>query len=177
MKNSIQFNLTNRCSKSSFGNLFGALFLVSAVVLPSLASAATISFSLTWTNSKKSTDTFSGTLKVDSELLPSSGVADLTKASATLSVAIPQLGNTTYTMADLAKFDIGLSQLLASKLSAGQDLLRPDLVGKAIIFGKIGSPAHKNFNQCSSEYGVCFNREGQPPVYNLTSMKVLSVTP
>ena len=154
MKNSIQFTRKNRSSKSGLGNILGAFFLASALVLPNLASAATINFSLTWTNSKKSSDTFSGTLKVDSELLPSSGVADLTKTSATLSVAIPQLGNTTYTMADLAKFDIGLSQLLASKLSAGQDLLRPDSVGKAIIFGKIGSPAHKNFNQCGSEFGV-----------------------
>jgi hypothetical protein len=166
----------DRMSSLALGSTFGGLMLTAALVLPSPANAGMVNLGLTWTNTKNASDTFSGTLKVDSALFPSSGEVNLATTSATLSVTIPQLGKTTYTMADLAKFSVALSSAEASKLVLGQDLLNPDVVGKVIVFGKPGTPAHKNFNQCASEYGICFNREAQPPVYNLTSMKVLSLT-
>ncbi|WP_309374665.1 hypothetical protein [Rhodoferax sp.] len=123
-----------------------------------------------------SSDTFSGMLSVDSALFPNSGVVNLADTSAKLSITIPQLGKVTYTMADLARFDVDLPQSAASKLSVGQDLVSSGVLGKVIIFGKVGSAARKNFNQCSTEFGVCFNREAQPPVYSLTSMKVLKLS-
>lgn len=164
----------SRLSKSGYGTFLEMLVLTAALVAPSQASAALTNFSLTWTNSGNSADSFSGTLKVDSELFPSSGMINLAATSATLSITIPQLGGTTYTMADFATFNVGISKAAASNLSVGQNLMSPNLVGKAVIFGKPGSPAYKNFHQCDSEYGVCFNRDGRGPVYNLTSMKVLA---
>lgn len=176
MKSSTHSKWSHYVSRSGVRHILGALALVSAWAVPGLASAATLNFSLTWTNSKTPSDTFSGTLKVDSDLFPSSGVVNLTKTSATLSVTVPQLANATYTMDDLSTFSVGITKADAAKLTVGQNLMNPNVVGKVIIFGKLGSPAHKNFNQCASEFGVCFNRAGQAPIYNLTSMKVLAIT-
>jgi len=175
MKSAYQPAWIDRLSRSNRRITFGAFCLVSALALSGQASAATINFSLTWTNTKSSSDTFSGTLKVDSDLFPAAGTVNLADTAASFSVTIPQLGKTTYTMADLTRFDVALTKSEASKLSAGQNLVNSGVVGKVIIFGKVGSAAHKNFNQCANEFGVCFNREAQPPVYSLTSMKVLNV--
>jgi hypothetical protein len=167
---------TESISGSSLSKNVGAFCLLAALVLPGQVNAATINFSLTWTNTMNSSDTFSGTLSVDSAVFPSSGIVNLADTSANLSVTIPQLGKVTYTMADLTRFDVALTQSAASKLSVGQDLVSSGVLGKAIIFGKVGSAARKNFNQCATEFGVCFNREAQPPVYSLTSMKVLKLS-
>src|SRR5450830_1600788 len=56
----------SRLSKSGYGTFLGMLVLTAALVAPSQASAALTNFSLTWTNSGNSADSFSGTLKVDS---------------------------------------------------------------------------------------------------------------
>ena len=165
MKSAYQPAWIDRLSRSNRRIAFGAFCLVSALALAGQASAATINFSLTWTNTKSSSDTFAGTLKVDSDLFPAAGAVNLADTSASFSVTIPQLGKTTYTMADMARFDVDLTKSEASKLSAGQDLVSSGVVGKVIIFGKVGSAARKNFNQCSNEFGVCFNREAQPPVW------------
>lgn len=175
MKSAYHRAWINRMPSSGLRITLRAFCLVSAVALPMQVSAAAINFSLTWTNTKSSSDTFSGTLKVDSDVFPAAGAVNLADTSASFSVTIPQLGKTTYTMADLARFDVAISKSEAAKLSVGQDLVSTGVVGKAIIYGKVGSAAHKNFNQCSNEFGVCFNREAQPPVYSLTSMKVLTV--
>jgi hypothetical protein len=148
--------------------------MMAAWVLPTQAHAALKSFGLTWTNSNNSTDTFSGKLSVDSDLFPNSGIINLALTNAVLSVTIPQLGGKIYTMADFSTFSVGLTQAAVSKFSVGQNLIGTNLVSQALIYGKVGSSAHNNFNGCSNEFGVCFNREALGPVYNLTSMTVLA---
>lgn len=175
MKNTDQPVWTDRLSRSSRRITFSAFCLLSALALSGQASAATINFSLTWTNTTSPSDTFSGTLTVDSSVFPASGVVNLANTSANFSVTVPQLGKVTYTMADLIRFDIALSKSEVANLAVGQDLVSAGVLGQAIIFGKVGSAARKNFNQCATDFGICFNREAQPPVYNLTSMKVLKL--
>jgi hypothetical protein len=165
-----------RSTKFGCGAFASAFIVMTAWVLPTQAYAAAASFSLTWTNSKNSTDTFSGTLSVDSDLFPNSGVINLASTNAVLSVTIPQLGGKVYTMADFSTFSIGLSHATVSNFSVGQNLISTNLVSQALIYGKVGSSAHNNFNGCNNEYGVCFNREALGPVYNLTSMTVLAPT-
>jgi hypothetical protein len=136
----------DRISSSILSRAFGAFCMVSALVIPGQVNASTINFGLTWTNTKSASDTFSGTLKVDSDVFPAAGAVNLADTSASFSVTIPQLGKITYTMADLARFDMALTKSEASNLSTGQDLVNSGVVGKVIIFGKVGSTAHKNFN-------------------------------
>jgi hypothetical protein len=167
----------SRFRKSSISILTGSLVLAGALALPSQAIAALTDFSLTWTNKNNPADSFSGVLGVDSAVFPISGVLNLANTAATLSVTVPQIGGATYTMADFAVFNVGITKATASNFSVGQNLMSPNLVGRAEIFGKSGSAAFNNFNGCDNGFGVCFNRFGSGPVYNLSSMTVMAPVP
>jgi hypothetical protein len=136
------------------------------------AAAATKTFNMKWVNSENAKETFSGTLKVDPALLPDAGVVNLATTAATFSVTVPQQGGATYTMADFSTFSVGMAKADMAKVSAGQELMGKGLVTQIVIYGKMGGPAHKKFNACGGEFGICFNREAAPPVYKLTSMTV-----
>jgi hypothetical protein len=140
--------------------------------LPGQAAAATKTFNLKWVNSENAKDTFSGTLKVDPAILPDAGVVNLATTAATFSVNVPQQAGATYTMADFSTFSVGMAKADMAKVTAGEELMGKGLVTQILIYGKMGGPAHKKFNACGGEFGICFNREAAPPVYKLTSMTV-----
>lgn len=163
---------TQLSSKSIFGSCLAVLLSAGMSVLPGQAAAATKTFNLKWANSENAKETFSGTLTVDPALLPDSGVVNLATTSATFSVKVPQQGGATYTMADFSTFSVGMAKADMVKVTAGQELMGKGLVTQIVIYGKMGGPAHKKFNACGGEFGICFNREAAPPVYKLTSMTV-----
>ena len=117
-------------------------------------------------------ESFTGTLKVDTDAFPATGVTNLAGTPATFTVTVPQLGGATFTMADFTMFSVGITKADVAKLAAGQDLVSTQRVTQVLIYGKLGTPAHKKFNACSNEFGICFNRDAVGPVYNLTSMIV-----
>jgi hypothetical protein len=152
----------------------GAAGLLAAVMtlVPGHAVAATKTFNLKWSHSDNPKDSFTGTLKLDTDLLPNSGVVNLATTTASFSVTVPQLGGATYAMADFSTFSVGMSKTDMAKATAGQELMGKGLVTQILIYGKMGGPAHKKFNACANEFAICFNREAAPPVYNLTSITV-----
>jgi hypothetical protein len=159
-------------SKSILGTCLAMVLTAGMAALPGQAAAATKTFNLKWVNSENAKDTFSGTLKVDSALLPEAGVVNLATTAATFSVTVPQQGGATYTMADFSTFSVSMAKAEVAKASAGQELMGKGVVTQVLIYGKMGGPAHKKFNACGGEFGICFNREAAPPVYKLTSMTV-----
>ncbi len=159
-------------SKSILGTCLALVLTVGISALPGQAVAATKTFNLKWVNSENVKDTFSGTLKVDSAILPDAGVVNLATTTATFSVTVPQQGGATYTMADFSTFSVGMDKAEVAKALAGQELMNKGAVTQVLIYGKMGGPAHKKFNACGGEFGICFNREAVPPVYKLTSMTV-----
>lgn len=168
-------NLIDKCwpaTRWMMGSGAAALLTVAMTLVPGHATAATKTFNLKWTHSENPKDSFTGTLKFDTDLLPNSGVANLATSSASFSVTVPQLGGATYTMADFSTFSVGMSKTDIAKSTAGQELMGKGLVTQLLIYGKMGGPAHKKFNACGGEFGICFNREAAPPVYKLTSMTV-----
>ena len=147
--------------------------LAAAMVFISVPGvAATKTFNLKWSHSENPKDTFSATLKLDTDQLPNSGVVNLATTSAAFSVTVPQLGGATYTMADFSTFSVGMDKADVAKALAGQELMGKGAVTQVLIYGKMGGPAHKKFNACGGEFGICFNREAIGPIYKLTSMTV-----
>jgi hypothetical protein len=163
---------SNPSSKSIFGTCLSVLLAAGMSVASCQVAAATKTFNMKWVNSENAKETFSGTLKVDPDLLPDAGVVNLANTAATFSVTVPQLGGAIYTMADFSTFSVGMAKTDMAKVSAGQELMGKGLVTQIIIYGKMGGPAHKKFNACGGEFGICFNREAAPPVYKLTSITV-----
>lgn len=159
-------------SKSLRGTCLAVLLAAGVSALAGNAVAATKTFNLKWVNSENAKDTFSGTLKVDPALLPDAGVVNLATTAATFSVTLPQQGGATYSMADFSTFTVGMTKADMAKVTVGQELMGKGLVTQFLIYGKMGGPAHKKFNACGGEFGICFNREAAPPVYKLTSMTV-----
>jgi hypothetical protein len=162
----------NLSLKSTFGTCLAVLLAAGMLASSDRAAAATKTFNLKWVNSENPKESFSGTLKADPALFPPSGVVNLANTSATFTVTVPQLGGATYTMADFSNFSVGMAKADAAKVSAGQELIGKGLVSQVLIYGKMGGPAHKKFNACGGEFGICFNREAVGPVYKLTSMTV-----
>ncbi|MBP6008966.1 MAG: hypothetical protein KA740_14850 [Rhodoferax sp.] len=152
----------------------GAAALLAAVMslVPDHAVAATKTFNLKWSHSENPKDSFTGTLKLDTDLLPNSGMVNLATTTASFSVTVPQLGGATYAMADFSTFSVGMSKADMVKATPGQELMGKGLVTQLLIYGKMGGPAHKKFNACGGEFGICFNREAAPPVYKLVSITV-----
>jgi hypothetical protein len=149
-----------------------ALMAAAMTLVPGHATAATKTFNLKWAHSENPKDSFTGTLKFDTDLLPNAGVVNLAATSASFSVTVPQLGGATYAMTDFSTFSVGMSKTDIAKTTAGQELMGKGLVTQLLIYAKMGGPAHKKFNACANEFGICFNREAAPPVYNLTSITV-----
>lgn len=172
MKNSNSIGKTRAAPRWFAGSCVAALLATAMTLVPSHAAAATKTLNLKWTHSENPKDSFSGTLKLDTELLPNSGVVNLATTSASFSVTVPQLGGATYAMADFSTFSVGMAKADIAKATAGQELMGKGLVTQILIYGKMGGPAHKKFNACATEFGICFNREAAPPVYNLTSITV-----
>jgi hypothetical protein len=158
--------------KSIFGTCLAVLFATGMAALPGQAAAATKTFNMKWINSENPKETFTGTLKIDPALLPDAGVVNLATTKSTFSVTVPQQGGATYTMADFSTFSVGMAKADMAKATVGQELIGTGLVTQIVIYGKMGGPAHKKFNACGGEFGICFNREAAPPVYKLTSMTV-----
>jgi hypothetical protein len=159
-------------SKSILGSCLAVVLSAGMAAMPGQAAAAAKTFNLKWVNSENAKDTFSGTLKVDPAILPDAGVVNLATSAATFSVKVPQQGGATYTMADFSTFSVGMAKADMVKVTAGEELMGKGLVTQILIYGKVGGPAHKKFNACGGEFGICFNREAAPPVYKLTSMTV-----
>jgi hypothetical protein len=159
-------------SKSILGTSVALALSVGMAALPGQAVAATKTFNLKWVNTDNAKDTFSGTLKVDPAILPDAGVVNLAATAATFSVTLPQQAGATYTMADFSTFTVGMAKAEMGKVTTGEELMGKGLVTQMLIYGKMGGPAHKKFNACGGEFGICFNREAAPPVYKLTSMTV-----
>jgi hypothetical protein len=172
MKNIKYHEVTGNFCKFGMGSLAGALVVLALATASTQVAAAITTFNLKWTNSTNPKDSFSGTLKVDSDLFPKSGVINLANTPATLSINVPQQGKVSYSMADFSTFSVHLSPAATANLIPGLNLVSKNLVSQVLVYGKVGSPAHKNFNGCNNEFGVCFNRDAVGPVYNLTAMTV-----
>lgn len=163
---------SNSSSKSIIGSCLAVILVAGLSALPGQAAAATKTFNMKWVNSENPKETFSGTLKVDPALLPDSGVVNLANTAATFSVKVPQQGGATFSMADFSTFSVGMAKADMAKAAVGQELMGTGLVTQIQIYGKMGGPAHKKFNACGGEFGICFNREAVGPIYKLTSMTV-----
>jgi hypothetical protein len=159
-------------SKSLRGTCLAILIAAGMSGVTGHAAAATKTFNLKWVNSDNAKDTFSGTLKVDPAILPDAGVVNLATTAATFSVTLPQQAGATFTMADFSTFSVGMAKADMAKVTVGEELMGKGLVTQMLIYGKMGGPAHKKFNACGGEFGICFNREAAPPVYKLVSMTV-----
>jgi len=169
MKRRVAHSPLARLARISLSATLGVLALTS---LPSQASAKETTFNLKWTNSSDAKDSFSGTLTVDSDLVTKAGVINLATTTASASITVPKLKGATYTMADFKMFSVDLSPAVFTKEATGKNLVKEMMVTQMMIYGKVGSPAHKNFNACNNSLGVCFNREAAGPVYKLSSMSV-----
>jgi hypothetical protein len=172
MKNMKHQGLTHKSQTLGQGGLAGLLLVLALSTAPTQAAAEMTLFNLQWTNSANPKDTFSGTLKVDTDLFPKSGVINLATTPAKLTITVPQVGGATYSMADFSTFSIRVSPAAIAKLSTGLNLVSKNMVSQVVVYGKVGSPAHKNFNGCNNAFGICFNRDGVGPIYNLTAMTV-----
>jgi hypothetical protein len=162
---------------SKSGALVSAAALMLSLSMSNSAQAALTDFNMTWTNTGNPADSFSGVLHADSALFSNSGPVNLATTSATFSVVVPQI-SATYTMADFGTFKTWITQTTASNFTVGENLLSPNVMGSDLqLFGKITSAAFNNFNSCNMAYGVCFNRFGAGPTYQLTNMTVAAPVP
>jgi hypothetical protein len=148
----------------------GLVAVLALASLPLQTWAAETVFNLKWVNTSNAKDSFVGTLKLDAELASKTGNVNLASTTASLALTVPQLKGASYTMADFKMFSVDLSPAAFTKELEGKNLVKENLVTQMMIYGKVGSPAHKNFNACNNSLGVCLNREATGPVYNLVSM-------